>query len=69
MVCKLKIDEKFEINLKKITKITKTKKSNLYSTIKSRDTRCGVKCLQNWTKYKQKPIIGSYCVCTKLIRN
>jgi hypothetical protein len=36
-------------------------------TIKNIDTRCSFKCIQNWTRYNQKPPIGHYCHC--IIKN
>jgi len=31
--------------------------------IKKYNTRCSTQCIQNWTKYNQKPPIGYYCNC------
>ena len=41
-----------------------TNKISLHNIIKNQDTRCCRGCVQNWTKYKQKPPVGHYCSCT-----
>lgn len=37
--------------------------NNKLNKIKTMDTRCSTRCVQNWTKYNQKLPIGHYCNC------